>query len=90
MGIVPEGLKLVCGGAVAVVLGGLICVWSRWIGVPVLALGALFVLFTAYFFRDPVRDKVFAPGAIACPADGTVLSVRTEDDPNVTVVRMML
>ena len=90
MGIVPEGFKLLCVGSAVAVLGGLICVWSRWIGAPILALGALFTLFSAYFFRDPVRDKVFAPGEIACPADGTVLSVRTEDDPEVIVVRIFL
>ncbi len=90
MGIVPEGLKLICAGVAVAVLGGLVCFWSRWAGLPILALGVLFTLFSAYFFRDPVRDRRFAPGEIACPADGTVLSVRTEDDPDVIVVRIFL
>lgn len=90
MGIVPEGWKLIGVFAAAALIGGLLCMWSRWIGLPVLALGCLLALFTMYFFRDPVRDRVFAPEEIACPADGTVLTVGTEDDPNVTVVRIFL
>jgi len=90
MGIVPEGVKLICIGAALAVMGGIVCVWSRWVGAPVLVLGAVFTLFSAYFFRDPARDKAFAPNQIVCPADGTVLSVRTEDDPDITVVRIFL
>ena len=55
---------------------------------------ALFFLvvavFCAYFFRDPNRNTVFADDEIACPADGTVLSIKTEDDPNSVVVRIFL
>ena len=90
MGIVPEGVKLVCIGAAAAIVGGVASFWLKWLGIPVLVLGVFFMLFSAYFFRDPDRDKVFAPGEIVCPADGTVLSVRTEDDPNITVVRIFL
>ncbi len=90
MGIVPEGIKLICIGAAAAAAGLIASFWLKWLGIPVLVLGVVFALFSAYFFRDPERDKVFAPGEIVCPADGTVLSVRTEDDPNVTVVRIFL
>ena len=90
MGIVPEGVKLISAFAAAAVLGGLICVWSRWIGLPILALGSLLTLFAVYFFRDPVRNRIFASDEIVCPADGTVLSVRTEEDPDVVVVRIFL
>jgi len=44
----------------------------------------------AYFFRDPARETVFADDEIACPADGTVLSIKTEDDPNSVVIRIFL
>jgi phosphatidylserine decarboxylase len=64
--------------------------WIRWAGIPVLALGLFFAAFSAYFFRDPEREKVFAPGEIACPADGTVMSVKNEGTPGVTVVRIFL
>jgi phosphatidylserine decarboxylase len=46
--------------------------------------------FAAFFFRDPRRDAVFAEDEIACPADGKVLSIKTEDDPRVLVVRIFL
>ncbi|HOW88758.1 MAG TPA: phosphatidylserine decarboxylase [Elusimicrobiales bacterium] len=90
MGIVPEGLKLIYAAAAAAAAGGVICVWSRWAGIPILALGSLIALFTAYFFRDPERNRVFSPEEIACPADGTVLSVGSEGDPDVIVVRIFL
>jgi phosphatidylserine decarboxylase len=48
---------------------------------------AVFVLF---FFRDPKREVNFADDEIACPADGKVLSIKTEDDPNVLVIRIFL
>ena len=53
----------------------------------------LFILaacFCAYFFRDPNRNAVFSDDEIACPADGTVLSIKTEEDPNSIVVRIFL
>jgi len=90
MGFAPEGVKLICIGAAVAVVGFAASFWMKWVGIPVLALGIFFTLFSAYFFRDPTRDKVFAPGEIVCPADGTVLSVRTESDPNVTVIRIFL
>ena len=56
-------------------------------------LGFVFVLlglFCAYFFRDPNRETEFADDEIACPADGTVMSIQTEDDPNSVVIRIFL
>ena len=47
-------------------------------------------VFAAFFFRDPKRDTVFADDEIACPADGKVLSIKTEEDPDVLVVRIFL
>ena len=90
MGIAPEGVKLISIGIAATVLSVFLCFWSKWIGVPLLVLGAAFTLFSAYFFRDPKRDKFFAPTEIACPADGTVLSVGIEKDPDLLVVRIFL
>ena len=90
MGFAPEGIKLIWIGAIVAIAGCVASFWMKWLGIPLLVLGAFFALFSAFFFRDPVRDKVFAPGEIVCPADGTVLSVRTENDPNVIVVRIFL
>ena len=44
----------------------------------------------AFFFRDPLRNTKFASNEIACPADGKILSIKTEDDPNVLVIRIFL
>lgn len=55
--------------------------------------GAFFILigiFCAYFFRDPNRDTKFEDDEIACPADGTVMSIKTEEDPNSIVIRIFL
>ncbi len=90
MGFAPEGIKLIAGGAIAAAVGGMLAVWSRPLGLPLFFLGLAFAAFSAYFFRDPERDKVFAPGEIACPADGTVLAVKNEGTPGITVVRIFL
>ncbi|MBI4351984.1 MAG: phosphatidylserine decarboxylase [Elusimicrobia bacterium] len=90
MGFAPAGVKLIAGGAIVGAVGGMIAAWSRPLGLPVLFLGLAFAGFSAYFFRDPERDKVFAPGELACPADGTVLSVKNEGTPGITVVRIFL
>ncbi|ACC97682.1 Putative phosphatidylserine decarboxylase [Elusimicrobium minutum Pei191] len=57
-----------------------------WLGIIVLA----FAVFCAFFFRSPERNTVFSKDEIACPADGTVMSVKTEEDPNVVVIRIFL
>ena len=90
MGFSPEGIKLIVAGVIAAAVGGVVLVWSRAMGLPLLVLGAAFAAFSAYFFRDPERDKVFAPGEIACPADGTVMSVQNEGTPGINVVRIFL
>jgi len=90
MGFAPEGMKLIYIGVAAAVIGCVAVFWMKCVGIPLIVLGVFFALFSAFFFRDPVRDKVFAPGEIVCPADGTVLSVKTESDPDVIVVRIFL
>lgn len=47
-------------------------------------------IFVAFFFRDPIRETKFAANEIAAPADGRVLSIKTEDDPNILVIRIFL
>ena len=56
-------------------------------------LGTIFLLiagFCAFFFRIPKRTVQFAEDEIACPADGTILSIKTEDDPNSVVIRIFM
>jgi len=82
--VLPLGLKFCAAGMlIAAILFGI--GWPRT--------AVLFMLvgcFCAYFFRDPNRNVQFADDEIACPADGTVLSIKTEDDPNSVVVRIFL
>ena len=47
-------------------------------------------IFVAFFFRDPIRNTVYNANEIAAPADGRVLSIKTEDDPNILVIRIFL
>lgn len=69
----------------------LIAVFFLFFGFRVL--GSLFLLlacFCAFFFRIPKRNVQFSEDEIACPADGTVLSIKTEEDPNSVVIRIFL
>ena len=82
--ILPFGLKCCLAGMVFCVL----CFWLKWN-----TLGFIFLVlsgFCAYFFRDPKRETQFAEDEIASPADGTVLSVKTEEDPHSVVIRIFL
>lgn len=82
--VLPLGLKFAAAG----MLVAAVLFYFRWLG-----LGTVFILlgcFCAYFFRDPNRHVEFADDEIACPADGTVLSIKTEEDPNTVVVRIFL
>lgn len=82
--VLPLGLKFF---AIAVAAAAVFLFFDlRMLGVLCLLAGC----FCAYFFRDPKRNTVFADDEIACPADGTVLSIKTEDDPNSVVVRIFL
>jgi phosphatidylserine decarboxylase len=90
MGFAPAGIKLISGGLIAAALGGVLMGCCRWAGMPLLFLGLFLAGFSAYFFRDPERSKVFAPGEIACPADGTVLTIKNEGTPGITVIRIFL
>lgn len=50
----------------------------------------LMTAFTLYFFRDPPRNRTFNENQIPSPADGTVMSVETEGNPDVLVIRIFL
>ncbi len=82
--VLPLGLKFCAAGMlVAAILFAI--GWSK-----TAVLFILIGIFCAYFFRDPNRNVQFADDEIACPADGTVMSIKTEDDPNSVVVRIFL
>ncbi|MDR0291697.1 MAG: phosphatidylserine decarboxylase [Elusimicrobium sp.] len=50
----------------------------------------LVAIFFAFFFRNPKHNVIFNADEICCPADGKVISVKVEDDPNTVVVRIFL
>ena len=64
----PAGRPFIIGGAVAVVAGAVFAPWLVW-------LGAAFMLFCLYFFRDPERVAPDREGVLVAPADGRVVSV---------------
>lgn len=82
--VLPLGLKFfaILAGVAAILL------LIGWKSVGAILL--LLACFCAYFFRDPKVDTQFSDDEIACPAYGTVLSIKTEDDPNSVVVRIFL
>lgn len=82
--VLPLGLKFFGIGVVVCVIFLLFNL--KTIGLCFLAAA----VFCAFFFRDPNRNTVFSDDEIASPADGTVLSIKTEDDPNSIVVRIFL
>ncbi|MDD4004934.1 MAG: phosphatidylserine decarboxylase [Elusimicrobiaceae bacterium] len=85
---VKEGHLIIAYAGVGVVVGLLVAMLLRsWI---VFWLGLIAFGFCLYFFRDPMRYAPFAPDEIASPADGHVLSIKTENDPEVLVVRIFL
>ena len=82
--VLPMGLKFF---AIAVAVAAVFLFFGfRFVGGICLLVACL----CAFFVRDPKRETVFTEDEIACPADGTVLSIKTEDDPNSVVVRIFL
>jgi len=65
----PAGRPFLIGGGVAALLGLLLLGdWLFW-------LGAAFMAFCFYFFRDPERVAPGRPGLVIAPADGKVVSI---------------
>jgi phosphatidylserine decarboxylase len=65
----PAARPFLIGGGVAALLGLLLLGnWLFW-------LGAAFLAFCLYFFRDPERYPPGRPGLVIAPADGKVVSI---------------
>jgi phosphatidylserine decarboxylase len=65
----PAARPFLVGGGVAAMLGLLLLGnWLFW-------LGAAFLAFCLYFFRDPERVAPGRPGLVIAPADGKVVSI---------------
>ena len=53
-------------------------------------MGIILAFAFAFFFRNPERPTKFEPDEIVCPADGRVMSIKSEGNPDVVVVRIFL
>jgi phosphatidylserine decarboxylase len=72
----PEGRKFVVIAAAVAILFWWVIDWD-WLG----WLAAGLTLWTAAFFRDPVRTTPEGPGLIIAPADGMVTMIATVPPP---------
>ncbi len=70
----PAGTPFLIGGAACFVVGLFLAHWLAW-------LGAAFVLFCLYFFRDPERVAPDRPNLVLAPADGHIVSVAPAAPP---------
>ena len=89
--VLPQGIKLtlkVFAAAFVFFILGLI--FLDCIFMPLSFLCLVFSFFVLFFCRDPKREITFDENEITSPADGTVLSIKTEDDPNIVVIRIFL
>jgi len=88
MKIAPEGWPFIAGGLLLVmVLGGVGLLasdrapaLSSWLTVGAVVM-ALLTVFTAYFFRDPVRSHEAEVGDVLAPADGRIVQIARVDEP---------
>ena len=70
----PEGIKILLVEAIIVIILSLL---MRWIGVPGFWLvGVAILVFSYYFFRNPVRVSPQRPNLIIAPADGIVSNIK--------------
>lgn len=90
MPVAPIGIKVIAFGLLIIVLGLLLLRCSLCAAVILITLGLIFAGFSLYFFRDPERPKTFAANEIACPADGTVMTIGNEGEKGITVIRIFL
>ena len=89
--ILPQGIKLAIKVfAAAVVFCFLSFFFWEDFFVFLAYICIILFVFILFFCRDPKREIPFNENEIASPADGTVLSIKTEDDPNIIVIRIFL
>lgn len=89
--VLPQGVKLAVKVFIAAVFFFVLgFFFLSFIFMPLSSICLVLSLFILFFFRDPERKAEFNENEITAPADGTVLSIKTEGDPNIIVVRMFL
>ena len=89
--VLPQGIKLALKVIAAAIL---FCILGLFfldnIFMPLSSISLVLAFFVLFFFRNPERKTQFNDWEITAPADGTVLSIKTEGDPNTIVIRMFL
>ena len=89
--ILPQGILLSLKTLAAAIIFFLIGIFVLdSIFIPLAYICILLTVFVLFFCRDPKREAAFVDNEIASPADGTILSIKTESDPNIVVVRIFL
>jgi phosphatidylserine decarboxylase len=74
--IAKEGLREI---AIATLILGAFAAAGAWLLWPLAIPFVLLWLWVLSFFRDPKRERCFAPGELCAPADGTVTEVTELD-----------
>jgi len=85
MGIMSEGIKLLIIGLIGIAASIFLIIYSKWLGIPLLTIFLVFTVFSLYFFRDPIRDRLFTEEQISSPGDGTIMSIKEEKEGVVTI-----
>lgn len=89
--ILPQGISLaVKVFAAAIIFCFLGLFFLDVIFMPLSSICLVLTFFVLFFFRNPERKTQFNENEITAPADGTILSIKTEGDPNTIVIRMFL
>ena len=89
--VLPQGIKLAIKTLAAAIVFFIIgTFFLDFIFMKLASLCVIFTVFVLFFCRDPKREIPFNENEIASPADGTILSIKTENDPNIIVVRIFL
>ena len=74
--LAASGWRYLAGGVFLALVAGALDVC--WLALPLW----LFVLFTAYFFRDPARSHQALENEFLSPADGKVVAIEPVDHPD--------
>ncbi len=81
--IARDGIPIIIGtGLVLLVLVALALFLHHWLMWTVTGLVGVFFVFNFFFFRDPERSFEGPETAIVAPADGTVILITEEEEPN--------
>lgn len=89
--VLPQGVKLAIKFFVATIIFFILgFFFLSFIFMPLCSICLSLAVLILFFFRNPERNAQFNDWEITAPADGTILSIKTEGDPNVIVIRMFL